>query len=152
MKSIRLLLSRYARKSPLKVLQGSSSPLQISLQQVAWRMRRCYCTPLRPRTAQAILALDTSTISEYLNRTFFLVITGTSNFSTWKTLRVLCNNGTRYLFSGWTWSFLKSLDLTLDRWVCHVDERLKVNIYKSFVLEETCFLVYKMSFALTAVN
>jgi len=42
MKSTRLLLSRYVKKSPLKVLQASSSPLQISRQQVAWRMRRCY--------------------------------------------------------------------------------------------------------------
>ena len=53
------MLSSYAKKSPLKVLQVSSPSLQISSQQVAWRMRRCYCTPLRPRTAQAILALDT---------------------------------------------------------------------------------------------
>ena len=35
--------------------------------------------------------------SEYLNwRDFFLVKTGTSNLSTCKTLRVLCNIGTRY--------------------------------------------------------
>ena len=69
------LLSRYVKKSPLKVLLVSSPPLQISRQQVAWRMSRCYCMPLRlaaktTRSSPDTCARHLDQKSEYLNRDF----------------------------------------------------------------------------------